>query len=127
MLKDDLESNTVINGTNNPVVLRDLSSLFLIGDIEINEDGIGFASIFENDQIAVFDTSDNQTNLNPFPFIAPFPAGSTASLIEGVQSIAIRPGRSGIDFQGADVFFTTTINTSFSLGSINTALVLPPQ
>ncbi|MGB7292731.1 MAG: hypothetical protein WBD99_11205 [Thermodesulfobacteriota bacterium] len=127
MLKVDLENNTVINGTNNPIVLTDLSSLNLIGDIEINQDGIGFASIFDNDQVAVFDSSGNQTVLNPFPFIAPFPAGSSSSLLEGVQSIAIRSGSSGIDFQGADVFFTTTVNTSFSLGSINTASILPPR
>jgi hypothetical protein len=127
MLKVDLQNNTIINGTNNPIVLTDLSSLNLIGDIEINDDGIGFASIFNNDEIAVFDSSGNQTVLNPFPFIAPFQAGSPSSLLEGVQSIAIRSGAPGIDFQGADVFFTTTVNTSFSLGSINTALVLPPQ
>lgn len=127
MLKVDLQSNTIINGTNNPIVLTDLSNLNLIGDIEINEDGIGFASIFDNDQIAVFDTSDDQTILNPFPFIAPFSVGSSLSLLEGVQSIAIRSGTPGVDFQGPDVFYTTTVNTSFSLGSINTALVLPPQ
>lgn len=127
MLKVDLQNNTIINGTNNPIVLTDLSTLNLIGDIEINEDGIGFASIFDSDQIAVFDSTNSQTVLNPFPFIAPFQAGSSSSLLEGVQSIAIRSGTPGIDFQGADVFFTTTVNTSFSLGSVITALVLPPQ
>ena len=44
---------------------------------------------------------------------------------DGVQSLAIRPGTSGINFEGADIFYITGISSK--LGSVNTSLVLPPQ
>jgi hypothetical protein len=128
LLKVDLKNNTLINGPSNPIIITDLSGLNFTADIKIRNDGLGFVALFNTDQIAVLDTATD--TIDPFPFIAPFPAGERAdnpssSFFEGVLNLAIRPGRPGTDFQGPDIFFIT--NISQALGSINTALVQPPE
>jgi hypothetical protein len=128
LLKVNLETNTVVNGPGNPIIVTDISGLNNTGDIEINEDGLGFTTLFNSDQIAVIDTANDE--ISPFPFSFFFPAGIRADnpnsdLFDGVQFLAIRPGTAGVNFQGADVFYTTGISSQ--LGSVNTSQVLPPQ
>jgi hypothetical protein len=128
LLKVNLETNTVVNGPSNPIIVTDISGLNNTGDIEINEDGLGFTTLFNSDQIAVFDTANDE--ISPFPFSFFFPAGIRADnpnsdLFDGVQFLAIRPGTAGVDFEGADIFYTTGISSKYC--SVNTALVLPPQ
>jgi hypothetical protein len=123
LLKVDLENNTVVRGPDNPIIVTPLSELNFTADIQIRDDGLGFTSLFNTDEIAVIDTANDE--VNPFPFIVPFPAGIKADnpdsqLFEGVQSLAIRPGD---DFP--DIFFITGI--SMKLGSVNTSLILPPD
>jgi len=119
VLKFDLLEGTVINGTNNPIIITDLSGLNNTADIVI-KDNLLFVSLFNSDQIAVLDTDTDQ--VNPFPYIAPFPAGIRADnpnsvLFDGVQSLAIREGN---NFSGADLYFITGI--SEQLGSVDTTL-----
>lgn len=119
LLKVDLFEGTVINGTNNPIIITDLSGLNNTADVAI-KDGLLFTSLFNSDQIAVLDTDTDQ--VDPFPYIAPFPAGIRAdnpnsTLFDGVQSLAIRPGD---NFTGADLYFITGI--SGQLGSVDTTL-----
>jgi hypothetical protein len=128
LLKVNLETNTVVNGPSNPIIVTDISGLNNTGDIEINEGGLGFTTLFNSDQIAVIDTTNDE--INPFPFSFFFPAGIRADnpnsdLFDGVQFLAIRPGIPGIDFEEADIFYITGISSK--LGSVNTSLVLPPQ
>ncbi len=124
LLKIDLQSGEVINGTDDPIVITDLDSLNLTADIAIRDDLL-FATLFGTDQIAVVDTDADE--VNPFPYIAPFPAGIRAfdpgsDLFDGVQSLAIRPGEPGVDFTGPDIFFITGI--SRQLGSVDATLGL---
>ncbi len=128
LLKVNIETNTLINGPSNPIAITDLSGLNFTADIKIRNDGLGFITLFNTDQVAVFDTATDE--INPFPFVAPFPAGLKADnpnsqIFEGVQNLAIRPGKPGTDFQGADIFFITGI--SHQLGSISTASLLPAE
>jgi hypothetical protein len=72
----------------------------------------------------VFDTANND-EVNPFPFIATFPAGLRADdpnseFFDGVQNLAIR---SDGDFP--DLFFITGLSSK--MGSVNTSLILPPE
>lgn len=127
LLKVNLETNTVVNGPSNPIIVTDISGLNNTGAIEINEGGLGFTTLFNSDQIAVIDTANDE--ISPFPFSFFFPAGIRADnpnsdLFDGVQFLAIRAGTAGGDFEGADIFYTTGISSK--LGSVNTALVLPP-
>ena len=119
LLKVDLLTGEVINGPGNPIIITDLSGLNNTADIAIKNDLL-FTSLFNSDQIAVLDTNTDQ--VNPFPYITPFPAGirgddPNASIFDGVQSLAIRPGA---DFTGADIFFITGI--SEQLGSVDSTL-----
>lgn len=119
LLKVDLFEGTVINGTDNPIFITDLSGLNNTGDVVI-KDGLLFTTLFNTDQIAVLDTSNDQ--VDPFPYITPFPAGLRADnpnsqFFDGVQSLAIRPGN---DFSGADIYFITGI--SEQLGSVDSTL-----
>jgi hypothetical protein len=128
ILKVNLETNTIVNGPSNPIIVTDVSGLNNTGDIEINDEGFGFTTLFNSDQIAVIDTANDE--ISPFPFSFFFPAGIRADnpnsdLFDGVLFLAIRPGTPGVDFGGADIFYITGI--SEKLGSVNTALVLPPQ
>ncbi|MDA2918032.1 hypothetical protein MYX76_00805 [Desulfobacterota bacterium AH_259_B03_O07] len=128
LLKINLDTNTLVNGTNNPIIVTDISGLDNTADVQINGEGLGFITLFNSDQIAVIDTTDDE--ISPFPFSFFFPAGIRADnpnsdLFDGVQRLAIIPGIQGIDFQGADIFYTTGISSK--LGSVNTSLVLPPQ
>ncbi len=124
LLKIDLQTGEAIRGTDDPIVLTNLDSLNLTADIAIREDLL-FATLFGTDQIAVVDTDGDE--VNPFPYIAPFPAGIRAfdpdsDLFDGVQSLAIRPGEPGVNFTGPDIFFITGI--SRQLGSVDSTLGL---
>ncbi len=128
LFKVNLQNNTLVRGADNPIIVTSAQTQDATFDVEIRGDGLGFIAIFNTDQIVVFDTATDITN--PFPFTFPFPAGQKADnpnskFFEGIQDLAIRPGKPGTDFQGADIFFITGI--SQELGSINTALVLPPE
>ena len=122
LLKVDLFEGTVINGTNNPIIITDLLGLNNTADVAI-KDGVLFTTLFNTDQIAVLDTNNDE--VDPFPYITPFPAGirgddPNSQLFDGVQSLAIRPGVSGVDFTGADIYFITGI--SEQLGSVDSTL-----
>jgi len=119
LLKVDLLTGEVINGPANPIIITDLSGLNNTADVVI-KDNLLFTSLFNTDQIAVLDTDTDQ--VNPFPYITPFPAGIRADdpnavLFDGVQSLA---ARSGGGFTGADIYFITGI--SEQLGSLDSTL-----
>jgi len=119
LLKVDLFEGTVVNGTDNPIIITDLSGLNNTADVAI-KDGLLFTTLFNSDQVAVLDTETDQ--VDPFPYITPFPAGIRADnpnsdLFDGVQSLAIRPGN---NFSGADIYFITGI--SEQLGSVDSTL-----
>jgi len=119
ILKVDLFTGEVINGPDNPIIITDLSGLNNTADIAI-KGNLLFISLFNSDQIAVLDTNTDQ--VNPFPYITPFPAGirgddPNALIFDGVKSLAIRPG---VDFTGADLFFITGL--SEQLGSVDSTL-----
>lgn len=119
LLKVDLFEGTVLNGTDNPIMITDINDLNNTADIAI-KDGLLFTTLFNSDQIAVLDTRNDQ--VDPFPYITPFPAGlrgdnPNSELFDGVQSLAIREGN---DFTGADLYFITGI--SQQLGSVDTTL-----
>jgi hypothetical protein len=125
LLKVDLENNTVVNGPSNPIIVTDdPNELNFTADVKIRNDGLGFTTLFNTDQIVVFDTANND-EVNPFPFIATFPAGLRADdpnseFFDGVQNLAIR---SDGDFP--DLFFITGLSSK--MGSVNTSLILPPE
>jgi len=124
LLKVDLFEGTMINGTDDPIIVTDLSGLNSTADVAIRGNQL-FTTLFNTDQIAVLDTDTDE--VNPFPYIAPFPAGIRAfdpdsDLFDGVQSLAIRPGTPGVDYEGADIYYITGI--SEQMGSVDSTLGL---
>ena len=123
LLKIDLENKLVVNGTDNPIIVTDLSGLNSTSSIVIDSSGIGFTSLFNTDQIAVINTDNDE--INPFPAIAPFPAGIRASdpeneFFDGIQSLALRQGTNGTN---PNLFFITGI--SEQLGTVSADIILP--
>ncbi len=127
LLKVDLEDKEIINGTDNPILITEnLSDLNNTSSIVIDENGIGYTALFNTDQIAVFNTENDE--VNPFPAIAPFPAGLRAfnpdsEFIDGVQELALREGLPGSDFTGPNLFYITGISSQ--LGSVNANIIVP--
>ena len=120
MFKIDIENRSVINGASNPVAFTDLSGLNSVTDITFNNQGLGFAALFNSDQIAVFKTDNNE--IDPFPFVEPLPAGTKAinpgsEFFDGVQFLDFRKG----NFSGPDLYFITTISSK--LGSADIGLL----
>src|SRR3990170_4479467 len=124
LLKVDLENNMVVKGPDDPIIITDdPSELNFTADVKIRADGLGFTTLFNTDQIAVIDTETD--TVNPFPFIATFPAGLKADnpdsqFFEGVQNIAMRS-----EGNFPDIFFIAGLSSK--LGSVNTAFILPPE
>lgn len=127
LLKVDLVNKILVNGTDDPILISsDLEVLNNTSSVVIDENGIGFTALFNTDQIAVFNTENDE--VNPFPAIAPFPSGLRAfdpesELFDGVQELSLREGTLGQDFTGPNLFFITGISSQ--LGSINAGIILP--
>lgn len=57
---------------------------------------------FNTDRLHVLDLRTGE--LDPAPFFAPFPVGPGRPVFSGLQVVARRPGRIGVDFVGPDLF-----------------------
>jgi len=120
LLKVDLVNKELVRGADNPIIVApNLIDLNFTSDIAIDENGIGYTTLFNTDQIAVFNTANDE--VNPFPAFTPFPAGFKAlrpdsNFLDGVQLIAIRQGS---DFTGPNIYYATTLNSQ-QLNSLNT-------
>ena len=64
--------------------------------------GLIAAPSFNTDRIHFIDARSK--TLNPPPFFGPIAVGPGRPIFEGLQVIARRPGRAGVDFVGPDLF-----------------------
>lgn len=123
LFKIDLESNTMLRGTSNPIIITNTDELDSTSDIVFNSSGYGFIALFNTDRIIAFDPEID--DINPFPFVAELPAGirgddPSSDIFEGVQALAIN------DNSNPDLYYITSIiSGSESLGSIDTSLFVP--
>lgn len=120
MLKVDIENSTVLRGTSDPIAFTDLSGLNSVTDVGFNQQGLGFATLFNSDQISVFDPETDE--VSPFPFVKPLPAGIKAvnpdsEFFDGVQLIDFRNDNPA----GPELYFVTTLSSQ--LGSADTGLL----
>jgi hypothetical protein len=121
LFKIDLNGNTLLRGTDNPIIITSLDDLDASFDIEFNSEGYGFVAMFNTDRIFAFDPEID--DISPFPFLGEFPVGlrgddPTADLFDGPQALAISDNNNT-----PDLYFITGI--SEQLGSINTSLFVP--
>lgn len=66
------------------------------------EGGLVAVPSFNTDRLHVLDR--RTAELNPAPFFEPFPVGPGRPVFSGLQVVARRPGRIGVDFVGPDLF-----------------------
>ena len=123
LFKIDLESNTLLRGAANPIIITNTDELDQTSDIAFNSSGYGFIALFNTDRIIAFDPEID--DVDPFPFVAEFPVGirgddPSSDLFEGVQALAID------DSGNPDLYYITSIiQGSESLGSVETSLFVP--
>lgn len=78
---------------------EEVDSIFRL--IELPGGLIGAPS-FNTDRLHLIDAGRRQ--LNPAPFFAPLEVGPGRPIFDGLQIVARRPGRLGVDFVGPDLF-----------------------
>jgi len=121
LFKIDLDSNTLLRGSNNPIIITSTDGLDATFDIKFNEIGYGFVAMFNTDRIFAFDPKID--DISPFPFLAEFPVGLRGDnpdldFFDGPQALAINDNNNT-----PDLYFITGI--SEQLGSIDTSLFVP--
>lgn len=118
LLKIDTENNTLLRGTDNPIIITSLQGLNLPSDMKILPNGIGLITLFNSDQVVGFDTENDA--LNPFPFPFPIPAGIAATnpgseLFDGTQFLLfLNP-----ELNSTDVIISTGISEIITRISLN--------
>ena len=76
---------------------REVASVFGWVDLPC---GLLGAPVFDTDTLHVLDPRTRR--LDPPPFYAPLVLGPGRPLVDGLQAVARRPGRLGVDFVGPD-------------------------
>ncbi|NIP37678.1 MAG: hypothetical protein GWO07_07305, partial [Candidatus Dadabacteria bacterium] len=121
LFKIDLDTNSLIRGADNPIIVTGVDDLDSTSDIEFNSEGYGFISMFNSDRVFAFDPKID--DVSPFPFLGEFPVGLRgddpgSDFFDGPQLLAITDNG-----QNPDLFFITGI--SEQLGSVDTSLFIP--
>ncbi len=121
LFKIDINSNILLRGANNPIIITSTDGLDATFDIKFNEIGYGFVAMFNTDRIFAFDPKID--DISSFPFLAEFPVGlrgdnPDSDFFDGPQALAITDNG-----QNPDLYFITGISSQ--LGSINTSLFVP--
>jgi hypothetical protein len=83
---------------------RDVASVFGWVDLPC---GLLGAPVFDTDTLHVLDPRTSR--LDPPPFYAPLIVGPGRPLLDGLQAVARRPGRLGVDFVGPDTFALASV------------------
>ena len=123
LFKINLSDNTLLRGTDNPIIITGVDGLDATFDIKFNSNAYGFVAMFNTDRVFAFDPKID--DISPFPFLAEFPVGlkgddPDSDFIDGPQALAITDNG-----QDPDLYFITGISSQ--LGSINTSLFVPPE
>jgi hypothetical protein len=94
----------IIDGEEIVVNDETVDSIFRLVDL-----GGGLVGVpsFDSDRLHVLDARTGE--LDPPPFYAPIAVGPGRPILDGLQIVAARPGRRGIDFVGPDLFALTGI------------------
>jgi len=121
LFKIDLDTNTLLRGTDNPIIITGVDGLDATFDIKFNANGYGFIAMFNSDRVFAFDPKID--DINPFPFLGEFPVGlrgdnPDSDFFDGPQALAINDNNNT-----PDLYFITGI--SEQLGSIDTSLFVP--
>jgi hypothetical protein len=121
-----LTDGRVIRGPglpDGPVVLDGVDELRSVFECGLHGTGLVFCGLFDTDTLVVVDARDNA--VGPWPFTDGIPVGQgSGALKQGLQSLAVRPGRNGVDRAGNDILLLLSL--SARVAALDTRFVLGP-
>lgn len=119
----DVMSGDIKRGSADPIMLEESDALRTVFECGLHLTGLVFCGIFDTDQLVVVDSADD--TVGPWPFVDAIPLpGASGSMGGGVQSLAVRPGRNGVDRNGFDVLVLLSLATR--VAALDTRYVLGP-
>jgi hypothetical protein len=126
LLRVDIPTLTVLKGpggTGPALVLEDTTDLRTVFECVLHPTGLVFCGVFDSDSLTVVDARTD--TVRPWPFSEDLRISELAGNIKlGVQSVTVRPGRNGVDFNGADILVLMSLASRVS--AVDTRFVLGP-
>ncbi|MFH1811969.1 MAG: hypothetical protein ABIJ09_24740 [Pseudomonadota bacterium] len=120
--KLDVASGQILRGASDPIRLFSASEVQSLFGLEAHPMGLLFATCFNSDQVFVVDTAND--SVSPWPFVKPLQVGEGGQAFAGAQALALRPGRNGVDFRGADL--AVLLNLAARVATVDTRFVMGP-
>ncbi len=125
LVRVDLTTNLVTRGPGAALAALELettTALRSVFECVPHLTGLVFCGIFDSDALVAVDMRDD--TVRPWPFTTDVPLAAAAGNLKlGVQSLAVRPGRNGVDRTGPDILVllglasrVATVDTRFILG-----------
>ncbi|MEW5848686.1 MAG: hypothetical protein AB2A00_07715 [Myxococcota bacterium] len=119
----DVENGQLIRGPGNPVELAEGELLRTVFECVLHPTALVFCGLFDTDSIVVVDSADD--TVRPWPFTSDIRVNTGDSAVRlGIQSLAMRPGRNGVDRAGNDILVLLSLATRVS--ALDTRFVLGP-
>jgi len=120
--KIEIATGTVVRGPDNPIVLFESADVQSIFSLVAHPMGLVFASSFNTDQIYAVDSADD--SVSPWPFADPLKVGDGGMAFGGAHMLALRPGRNGVDFRGADL--VVLMSLAARIATVDTRFIMGP-
>jgi hypothetical protein len=119
VMRADLETSA----TNGPILLETSDELRTVFECVSHLSGLVFCGIFDSDALVVVDSLDD--TVRPWPFLEDISlGGGSPALRHGVQSLALRPGRNGVDRAGHDLLVLMSLASR--VVALDTRFVMGP-
>lgn len=120
--KIEIATGSVMRGPDNPIVLFESGDVQSIFSLVAHPMGLIFASSFNTDQIYAVDSADD--SVSPWPFANPLRVGEGGMAFGGAHMLALRPGRNGVDFRGADL--VVLMSLAARIATVDTRYIMGP-
>ena len=109
--------------SNGPIELDNSDDLRTTFECGLHPTGLVFCGLFDTDALVVVDSRDDAVRPWPFNDVIALGEGSGA-MKQGLQSLAMRPGRNGVDRNGNDIL--VLLSLSSRVAALDTRFVLGP-
>jgi len=110
-------------GTADSIITEQGDALRTTFECALHGAGLAFCGTFDTDSLTVLDTADDTVRPWPFSDDISIRAPGTSAQV-GVQSLAVRPGRNGVDRTGTDIVVLASLASQ--VVALDTRFVLGP-
>lgn len=122
----DITTGQLTHGPGAPqpaLVLEDTQDLRSVFECALHATGLVACALFDKDTVVFVDPRTQE--VNPWPFTGPVVIPENAGQVRlGLQSLAVRPGRNGVDRTGPDVVLLMSLASR--LAALDTRFVFGP-